>query len=213
MFLDDRFGTGISFPISWKDLPLNIMAGIALGWMVITDPEITKLTKHRNANGLPGYLPVASVRDRATHIICPCVREVDFPLVVPDKVGLYGPIVLDTAPIQVADPGLDQWLSRGKTVLVCMGSHFKFSESQVKGVIHGLLSGAPRDSNTQFLWKLPNKAEFEDLVEEALKDPNDRDRFKIVDWLDADAASIMKHPNVIVWVHHGGANSYLEGAL
>lgn len=207
------FGTGIPFPIPWKDLPLNIIAGIAFIWKVLTAPEVTKLTKCRNANGLPGRLPMESAPTRATHIISPCVREVDFPLVVPDNLGLYGPIVLDAAPIQVADPGLDQWLSKGETVLMCMGSHFKFSESQVKAILHGFLIAAPHDSNTQFLWKLPDKAQFEDLIEDALKEPRNKDRFKIVDWLDADPTSIMKHPNVIAWVHHGGANSYLEGAL
>ena len=194
-------------------MPLNIMAGIVLIWKILTAPEIAKFIKHRNANGLPGSLPLGSANARATHIICPCVREADFPLVVPDKIGLYGPIVLDTAPIQVADPGLDQWLSRGETVLMCMGSHFQFSESQVKAVLHGFLGATPHGSNTQFLWKLPNKVQFEDLIEEALKDPRDKDRFKIVDWLGADPSSIMKHPNIIAWVHHGGANSYLEGAL
>jgi hypothetical protein len=150
---------------------------------------------------------------RAVHVICPSVRETDFPLAVPEWLGLYGPIVLDTTPIEGSDPELNRWLDRGETVLMCMGTHFHYSESQVKAVIDGFLGAITHDSNTQFLWKLSDKSKFDDLIEEALKNPRDKDRFKIVEWLEADPASIMKHPNVIAWIHHGGANSYFEGAL
>jgi hypothetical protein len=63
------------------------------------------------------------------------------------------------------------------------------------------------------LWEVSDKSRFGDLLEEALKDPRDGDRFKISEWLEADPTSIMKHPNVVAWIHHGGANSYLEGTL
>jgi len=154
-----------------------------------------------------------SVGIRAAHVICPSVREIDFPLVVPDWLGLYGPIVLDTTTIETSDPELYQWLNRGKTVIMCMGTHFHYSESQVKAVIGGFLRAIDHNSNTQFLWKLPDRSKFESLIEEMLKDPRDKERFRIVNWFEADPASIMKHPNIIAYVHHGGANSFFEGAL
>ena len=189
------------------------MASIALIWKMATSPEINGLIKYRNARGLLGRLPMESAPTRASHVICPGVRETEFPLVVPDNLGLYGPIVLDTTPIEDSGPDLNRWLDRGETVLMCMGTHFYYSESQVKAVINGFLGSVPHNSNIQFLWKLSDKSRFEDLLEEALKDPRDGDRFRIVDWLVADPASIMKHPNVVAWIHHGGANSYFEGTL
>ena len=67
----------------------------------------------------------------------------------------------------------------------------------------GFLSAVARGSDAQLLWKLLNRSGFEDFLEEVLKDP-----------MEADSpASIMKHPNVVAWVHHGGANSYFEGTL
>ena len=51
------------------------------------------------------------------------------------------------------------------------------------------------------------------MTKSPLKDPRDKERFKIVDWLEADPASIMKHPNVIAYIHHGGANTFCEVAL
>ena len=118
--------------------------------------DISELNKYRHAHGLPGWLPMKSAGIRAAHVICPSVHEIDFPLVAPDWLGLYDPIVLDTAAIETSDPELYRWLNRGNTVIVCMGTHFHYSESQVKAVIGGFLGAIDRDSNTQFLWKLPN---------------------------------------------------------
>ena len=189
------------------------MATLALTYRMATSPEVSELVKYRNAHGLSGWLPMEAPYTRKVHIICPSVRELDFPLVVPDNLGLYGPIVLDTSPIEVTDPEMNQWLDGGETVVMCMGTHFHYTESQVKAVIDGFLSAVSHDSSTQFLWKLSNKAKFEHLIEEALKHQRDRQRFKIVDWLEADPISIMRHPNVIAYIHHGGANSYYETAL
>lgn len=207
-------GSGISFPVAWRDLPSNILVALVLVWTIVRSPEIVDLNKYRNAHGLPGGLPcMGSAATRAAHVINPGVRDIEFPFVAPDYLGLYGPIVLDTIPVKVSDPELDRWLDRGETVLMCMGTHFHYSESQVKAVINGFLGAVDHGLNTQFLWKLSNKSDHNDLIEEVLKNPKDKERFKIVDWLEADPTSIMEHTNVVAWVHHGGANSYFEGAL
>jgi hypothetical protein len=189
------------------------MAALGLIYHLVTSPEISELNKYRNAHGLPGRLPMGTASVRAVHIICPGVRELDFPLVVPDTLGLYGPIVLDTGPVEVVDPELNQWLEKGQTVVMSMGTHFYYTESQVNAIINGFLGAVDHHSDTQLLWKLSDKAKFENLIDVALKDPRDKDRFKIVDWIEADPVSVMKHPNVIAYIHHGGANSYFEVAL
>ena len=192
---------------------MNIMAALTLIWKMNRSPDLSAFNKYRNAHGLSGRLSLGSCICRAAHVISPSVREIDFPLFVPDHIGLYGPIILDTTPVEVSDPELNRWLNKGETVLMCMGTHFYHTESQVKAVIDGFLSAVKHDSGTQFLWKLSDKPKFENLIEEALRDPRDKERFRIVDWLDADPASVLKHPNVVAWIHHGGANSYFEGAL
>ena len=189
------------------------MIGLGFVYKMITSPDISRLVKYRNAHGLPGPIPIDTAATRAIHVICPGIRELDFPLVIPDNMGLYGPIALDAGPIEAVDPELNRWLGMRETVVMCMGTHFLFSETQVQAVINGFLRAVNHDSDIQLLWKLPSKDKFEDLIEEALKDSGDRERFKIVDWLEADPSSIMKHPNVVTYVHHGGANSYYEVAL
>jgi hypothetical protein len=206
-------GTGISFPVPWRDLPWNVIAVLVLFYKVATSPKVIQLNKDREAHGLSDQPPTRWAITRALHVICPGVRETDFPLVVPDHLGLYGPIVLDTTPVDLSDPELNRWLDRGQTVLMYMGTHFCYSESQVKAILNGFLSAVGHDSSTQFLWKLPNRSKFENLIEEALKNSRDKERFKIVNWLEADPPSIMMHPNVAALIHHGGANTYFEGAL
>ena len=111
-----RTGAGVAFPVPWSDLPSNIMASVTLIWKMVMSPEITRLIKYRNAHGLPGWLPMASAPTCAAHIICPGIRETEFPLVMPSNLGLYGPIVLDTTPIEDVDPDLNRWLNRGKYI-------------------------------------------------------------------------------------------------
>jgi hypothetical protein len=110
-------------------------------------PEVKGLIKYRNAHGLPGRLPMESAPTRAIHIICPGVRETEFPLVIPRSVRTHR---LGQSPIKDSDPDLNRWLNRGKTVLMRMGTHFFYSESQVKAVIDGFLSAVPDSSNVQF---------------------------------------------------------------
>jgi hypothetical protein len=125
---------------------------------------------------------------------------------VHNALGLYGPIVLDTNSVEVLDPKLNQCQGGGQTMVACAGTHFHHTESRVNVVIDGFLSAANHDSDTQFF-------KFENVTEEALKNPRDNDRFRIVDWLEAEPASIMKHQKVVACIYHGGANSYQKAAL
>ena len=138
-------GTGISFPVPRKHILKNAMVLLVLTRKIVRSPEISELNKYCDTHGPPGWLPVKSAATRAAHVVCSSVCEIDFPLVVPDWLGLYGPIVLDTTPIETSDPELYQWLGMGETVVMCMGTHFHYSESQVKAVIGGLLSAIDRD--------------------------------------------------------------------
>ena len=153
-----------------------------------------------------------TAKSHTLHIISPGIRELDYPLFIPENMGMYGPVVLDATPVEVADPELAQWLDRGKTVMMCMGTHYHYSESQVRAVINGFLGAVDHDSGLPFFWKLSGRDRFESVLEELLANPKDQERFRIVDWIHADPAAVMNHPNVIVSIHHGGANSYYEAA-
>ena len=207
-----RIATAIPFPVPCSLLLLNLWMNIGLIFTIGASPKVAELIKHRNERGIPGRLPLETPISTALHIITSGIRELDYPLFVPDNLGLYGPLVLDHTPIEVADPELARWLDRGKTVVMCMGTHFRYTESQVRAVVDGFLGALDQDSGVQLFWKFSEKDELDDLVEGLLANPKDRKRFKIVDWIQADLSVVLNHPNVIVSVHHGGANSYYEAA-
>lgn len=204
-----RLASAIPFPVPWSLLLLNIWISIRLIYLIVTSPELNNLVKYRNEHGVAGGLPLRTSHSRALHVISSEIRELDYPLFIPSKIGLYGPMVLDTTPVEVADPELKRWLDRGKTVMMCMGTHYHYTESQVRAVINGFLDAVDHDSGIQLFWKLSG---FESLIEQLLANPKDREKFRIVDWIHADPSAVMNHPNVVVSIHHGGANSYYEAA-
>ncbi|KAF9645619.1 UDP-Glycosyltransferase/glycogen phosphorylase [Thelephora ganbajun] len=204
--------SAIPFPVPWSLLLLNIWISIRLIYVVITSTQLNNLIKYRNEHGLPGRLPMDTALSRTLHMISPGIRELDYPLFIPDTIGLYGPMVLDTTPIEVADPELTQWLDRGETVMMCMGTHYLYTVSQIRAVVNGFLGAVGHNYGVQFFWKLSGMDRFEGLIEELLANPKDRERFRIVDWIHADPSAVMNHPNVVVSIHHGGANSYYEAA-
>ena len=53
-------GTEASYPVSWGDLPLNIMTDIVLVWALAMSPEVKMFAKYGSKHGLPGRLPVES---------------------------------------------------------------------------------------------------------------------------------------------------------
>jgi UDP:flavonoid glycosyltransferase YjiC (YdhE family) len=174
-------------------------------------PDFEELMNYRHSHGLPGDLPMGGLSvKRSVHTFCFGIPELELPVTLPSNVGLYGPVTLDSAPLS-KEGELSKWLDGGKTVMMCMGTHFNYSEDQVRNTLRGFLAGT--SSTDQVLWKLNNKAKFQHILDEELANEQAKRRFRIVDWIDADLGEVMRHANVAAYVHHGGANSYYEAAL
>ena len=94
--------------------------------------------------------------------------------------------------------------------MMSMGTHFHYSEAQVRNIIRGFIAGT--SFTDQVFWKLHEKAEFQHILDEELGSEQVKERFRIVDWIDADPGDFMKHSNFVACVHHEGANSYYEVA-
>ena len=92
-----------------------------------------------------------------------------------------------------------------------MGTHFTYTETQVRAVLRGFLTAL--DLKTRVLWKLPQLSSFEHIIDELLPGSEGKERFMIVDWIPVDPFSVMTHKNVVMLIHHGGANPYFEAAL
>lgn len=132
-------------------------------------------------------------------------------MVVPPNMTLYGPILAKPAPLTSADE-LGRWIGAKETVLFMMGTHYDFTDELARIALEGILNGfAGRDM--QILWKLPDVSKFEKLIQTVLKKRNfAQDTVRAASWLDAPITSILSHPNLVCFIHHGGANSYFESA-
>jgi hypothetical protein len=91
-----------------------------------------------------------------------------------------------------------------------LGTHFHYSESQIRNTIRAFVAGG--SLTDQVLWKIRNKAKYQYLLDEVLENENLKERFNIVGWIDADPGEVLRHKNVVAYVHHGGANSHNAAA-
>jgi hypothetical protein len=206
-----RYGSGLSFPVPRRKILKNVQMKLRMLYSYVTAREISALVKYRNSHGIFGRLPHETPLRKAAEVISPDIVDLDFPFIKPGNLRLYGPIVLDSEPVQDLDPQLSSWLDAAPTVLMSMGTHFTYTRAQVRAVLRGFLTAL--DPKTRVLWKLPCHSSFKDIIDELLPGIEDKERFMIMDWVPVNPFSVMTHTNVVTFVHHGGANSYFEAAL
>lgn len=203
-------GSGIPFPISWSNAVTNLRTFYHLIKGFVTNVKYDKFRKYRAANGFKGPTPLEALYHPEVLFITPSIAELDFPFTNLPNVHLCGPLVLDAKPVEEVEPKLAEFLSKGPTILINLGSHLEYDENDVRGVLIGLTSGLPQTH--QAIWKLPHADKFKHIVEELLGN-QEKERFWITHWLDADPIAIEKHANLVASVNHGGANSFFEAAL
>ena len=93
---------------------------------------------------------------RSIHTFCFGLPELELPITLPPNIGLYGPVTLDSTPFSKEDE-LSEWLGGGKTIMMSMGTHFNYSEDQVRNTLRGFLAGTL--STDQILWKVEQQGE------------------------------------------------------
>ncbi|KAL0951774.1 hypothetical protein HGRIS_008445 [Hohenbuehelia grisea] len=202
--------SGNPFPVPWRLFFSNIGINIQMITTLISSPRMKAMPASRKKNGYKGGHPIMQQFHPDIDYICPSIVETDYPHVCTPNVHRFGTITLDTVPLEQSDPELRAWLDRRRTVVIVLGTHTRCSEDMVRAFVSGLLKHLPLDM--QVLWKLTNKGDVGQLAEDLLDEAEvkERDRFRIVDWIVADPNAIMVHPNVVCYVHHGGANSFFE---
>lgn len=101
----------------------------------------------------------------------------------------------------IAGTTLDEWLDRHpRIVLINLGTLVRLDRAQVDELLRGLAR-----LDAAILWRLPlEQSRF-------LPDPTVLgERLRIEAWLPSQV-TVLRHPNVKVFVTHGGANSFHEG--
>ncbi|EDO01043.1 hypothetical protein SS1G_03517 [Sclerotinia sclerotiorum 1980 UF-70] len=140
----------------------------------------------------------------------PASQELDFPFdIIPKNIIQCGPIYLSTAPASEQDPELTEWLKISPTILINLGSSVNYDEpaaTEMAKSIKILLE----NSTIQVLWKFNKRHEFSDQFLDILSSDLQSQRVKITNWIKVDPAALLETGNIILSVHHGGANCFHE---
>lgn len=203
-------GTDFSFPVPWKNIPENIWLTVRLIYSAVRMSDMRAKIKFLRDNGAlsspglhsPNVLWIS--QDMAPHAGIP----LDY---TPKGVISAGPIVLHSRPAIEQDCDLVQWLQRSPTVLINLGSHFRYSRERISTMAQAIGSFL-KQVDMQVLWKLGPESP-EEVNPETLSPIQrhiDNDTLRHVDWISVDTLSLLETGYVAGLVHHGGANSYYE---
>jgi hypothetical protein len=214
MFNVNRMSSGFPYPVPWYLIPVNIYMNLRLAWALHMEKgakELKTYAKAHGANGPPDFFEFFF--DDPTPWLIPSAAEIEYPITVPEKVVLCGPIYMALDAVEDEDAGLAAWLAQAPTVLIVLGSHTTYSEedaTQMRYAVRMILDG---DDRVQVLWKL-TMVDGINTTATVLSDEIaalvSTGRVRVQPWLPVDPASMLESGHIICYVHHGGANSFTE---
>ncbi len=202
-------GTGYPYPIPLHLVPVNIYVAIQFIRNCIFGPTSKLVNKARADHGIDhdrfhrNLPPVATV--------CPSLPELDFDYSnIPSNMYGDGPILWPNRPSMEVDKELEDWLSKRPTILVNLGTHFISTASSALATAKALATILSENKELQVLWKIKYTYHAKRDFISALKEFLDTDRIRITKWLKPTTPSILSSSNIVLFIHHGGLNSYYE---
>lgn len=211
----NRAGSGYPFPVPLRLIAANIWMHVRVVLSVLTTRSFKGKQKYLKAKGLHNPIDFFSIYEPDVVWITQSLPETDFPVpVIPDNVKPCGPISLSTASAAERDPELASWLERAPTILINLGTLFRYDESSAK-VMAGAVRTLLEQTDVQVLWKLGKfenrrsndefSEEFHSVVSEYLGS-----RLRLKSWINIDPTVMLETGNIVASVHHGGASSFYE---
>jgi UDP:flavonoid glycosyltransferase YjiC (YdhE family) len=128
---------------------------------------------------------------------------------LPPNVISAGAILLDSAPAEEQDAELAAWILRAPTVVVNLGSLFKYTGAQAR-IMAQAIEEVLYQTDVQVLWKMAGSANFGTNYTRSLASYLEEGRVKIFEWLPIDTLPLLVVEKVIASVHHGGSSSFNE---
>jgi len=209
-------------------MPLNAWYVLLAITLAIFDTQRFKMEQYVKAEtgaDIAGLYQIAVDPPPGVKLLVANLRELDYPLkTIPSHIVPCGPMVLPAPPVAETDPELAQWLDRGPTLYINLGTLVKTSlegaETTSAAIRHALDAVAqdPEESlkRLQVLWKLEG-LDFDpkdtSVFQASLGDELANGTVRLVDWLKPQPSAVLAHPNIVAFVNHGGANSFLEGVV
>ncbi|KXH63475.1 hypothetical protein CNYM01_05429 [Colletotrichum nymphaeae SA-01] len=205
-------GSGHEFPVPWRDIPTNIYQMGSFAWTMMFNAELNEKRKFLASHGLKDPINFFNIHQPGkgafiTQHTPAAAIPLDF---LPANVTTTGPIVISGASAEEQDPELAAWLAKAPTVLVNLGSLFEYDAGRAQDMA-GALKVVMERTDIQVLWKLNRAASLKDEDWKPLVDKFIRnDRLRVSKWLTVDPTALLETGDIVVSVHHGGANCYHE---
>jgi hypothetical protein len=200
-----RTGSGYPFPLPWHLIPANIYLFVRFAATFMLGSELRSLLACRKQIGIQHSFPLVEPYRKEDFHLSPAIPELDFPLYLPNNVLGCGPILFPSEPLS-SNSELASFLKE-PTILINLGSHHKPPTQMALRIAQGLRLVLEREK-VRVLWKLKFDREELEEIREILGDTESR--VKITPWIEPEIISVLDSGKIVIFVHHGGANSFFE---
>ena len=198
-------GSGLPRQMSAKQKLANLWYQVRLRIAQVTRFPFLSFAAVRMAMGIANpFGSLARYSDAAIAIFCYSVFGLEYPFRAPSHLYLLGAMVPSALPAtQDSKDELSQWLdSHPAVIYVGLGTLVRLSQVQITALVTAFGRLAP---NHHILWKLPDS-------QWALLPPGESlpINLRIAHWVPSQL-DVLAHPNVRVFLTHGGGNGFHEG--
>jgi polyene glycosyltransferase len=198
-------GSGLPRQMDAKQRLANLWYQARLRIVQVTRFPFFSFAARRIAMGIANPTgSLARYSDAATAIFCYSVFGLEYPFPAPSHLYLLGAMVPSAlSATQDGEDELSRWLHSHRSVIyVSLGTLVRLSRAQITALVNAFGRLAP---NHYVLWKLPDS-------QWALLPPGESlpINLRIVHWVPSQLG-VLAHPNVRVFLTHGGGNGFHEG--
>ncbi|KAI3323235.1 glycosyltransferase family 1 protein [Xylariaceae sp. AK1471] len=161
-------GSGFPYPVPWSKIPENILLNLRFISAITWTLEIREKKAFLKSRGLTDPINFLRIYRPDVPWLSQTMPGASVPVdVVPENVTCAGPMTLSPGTVAEQDEGLASWLTGAPTVLINLGSGFKFSEVHAVTMAQALAE-ILRDANVQILWKIRKDVSYGDQYLEPL---------------------------------------------
>ncbi|KFA72664.1 hypothetical protein S40288_03412 [Stachybotrys chartarum IBT 40288] len=203
-------GSDLPFPIPWSKIITAIWERLRFVLWVVSNPRLLEVRAYLRDKGVQNPLDFVSGPNEEQPWLLMSFPEANAPLTrIPPGAVICGPMVLDLAPAEQQDPELAAWLKRAPTVLVNLGSAVMYTEQRASAMAASFAEVLEK-TDVQILWKFRKSGELDDGFLKPIDKYVESGRVRLENWLNVDPPSLLQTGDVVLSVHHGGANCFYE---
>ena len=209
----NSISSGFPYPLPLHLIPLNIYLIFRLIISLMSSKPLSTKTAYLKQHNHKAAPPFAGVSDDPDVTwFFPSLPEIDLPLAcVPKNAIACGPIIMKFEAVADIDAELSKWLARSPTVVINLGSLYRFDKRSAEGMIGAIEILLQNVDGVQVLWKMSAVSNGDYWVKEMrMKFGGEQGRVRIEEWISAEMGAVLASETVLLAVHHGGASSYYE---